>query len=79
MEPRIRERWLVETFKDYPNVRVFSQYEHRSDDYMHDPLIAETYRELRETVGHLDVIFSNTHDYDDYFENGCPKRNILSF
>lgn len=72
VEPRIRERWIVETFKDYPNIRVFSQYEHRSDDFMNDPLIGETYRELVDTVGHLDIIFSNTHEYDDYFAKWLP-------
>lgn len=72
VEPRIRERWMVETFKDFANIRVFSQYEHRSDEHMNDPLIGETYRELVETVGHIDVIFSNTHDYNEYFEKWLP-------
>lgn len=72
---RIRERWITEIYKDNPKVRVFSQYEHRSDypNYLNDPLVGETYKELLETIGgHLDVVFSNTHEYDEYFNKWLP-------
>lgn len=75
--PRQRERWLTEIFKNHPNIRVMAQYEHRSDQYLTDPLIQQTYDELRETTGHIDVIFSNTHDYDNYFQKWIPEAQHI--
>lgn len=79
VEPRVRERWIVETFREYSNIRVFSLYEHRSDEHMNDPLIEESYRELVEITGHVDIIFSNTHDYDDYFAKYLPGVEHVVF
>lgn len=78
VSPRIRERWLVEVFKDNPKVRVFSQYEHRSDYHLTDPQIQETYKDLIEQVGgHIDYIFSNTHEYDEYFSTWLPETTHI--
>ena len=79
ISPRLRERWITEIYKDNPQVRVFSQYEHRSENHMVDPLIAETYRELIEKCGHVDIIFSNTHEYDEYFAKWLPGVEHVVF
>lgn len=71
--PRVRERWLVETFKNDDKVRVFSQYEHRSPEHLTDPLLKITYDDLLNKIGgKIDVIFSNTHEYDNYFSTWLP-------
>lgn len=80
VDPRVREGWIAETLKPFPNIRVLSQFEHRSDQFMDDPLLVGTYRELLEMVGgHVDVIFSNTHEYDDYFARYLPDSEHVVF
>ncbi len=77
--PRVRERWITEIYKDNPRVRVFAQYEKRTPNHMTDPEIGVTYDKLRKTVGHVDVIFSNTHEYDDYFAKWLPEAEHIVF
>jgi len=80
VDPKVREAWIAESFKAFPNIRVLSQYEHRSPEHMNDPLIEETYRELKEAVGgHIDIIFSNTHEYDGYFAKYVPEAEHVVF
>jgi HTH-type transcriptional repressor of NAD biosynthesis genes len=77
---RIRERWLTEELKDFPNIRVLSQYEHRSPEHMSDPLIDKAYQQLlKEVGGKIDIIFSNTYEYDDYFTKYLPQSKHIVF
>lgn len=78
--PTDRTRWVTEALKDFPNIRVISQYEHRSDNHMNDPEIEQAYRELLATVGgRMDIIFSNTWDYDEYFRKYLPDSKHVVF
>lgn len=80
VEPRKRERWITEELKQFPNIRVTSQYERRSPEHMSDPSIAVTYNQLLEEVGgKIDIIFSNTHDYDEYFAKYLPQSKHVVF
>jgi HTH-type transcriptional repressor of NAD biosynthesis genes len=80
VSPKERVRWVTETLKDFPNIRVFGQYEHRSEEHMTDPLIEETYKDLLQIVGgKIDVIFSNTWEYDEYFKKYLPKSEHVVF
>lgn len=80
VDSRIRERWLTEELKNFPNIRVISQYEHRSEQHMTDPLIQETYKNLQKQVGgKIDIIFSNTHEYDEYFAKYLPQSKHVVF
>lgn len=79
ISPRLRERWITETYKNNPRVRVFTQYEHRSKEHLTDPLIQQTYQQLREKCGHVDIIFSNTHEYDTYFATWMPEAEHMVF
>jgi len=77
---RVREAWIAETLKPFPNIRVLSQFEHRTDNHMNDPLISDAYDELVGLVGgKIDIIFSNTHEYDDYFEKYLPSSEHVVF
>jgi HTH-type transcriptional repressor of NAD biosynthesis genes len=77
--PRVRERWLAEEFKDYPNIRVVSAYEHRSEDYMHDDTIFDAYAELQAQIGHIDVVFSGEDSYTEYFAKYLPEARHAVF
>lgn len=80
IDPRTREAWISETLKAFPNIRVLSQYERRTEAHMDDPLLVEQYAELAELVGgHIDVVFSNTHEYDDYFAKMLPNSEHIVF
>jgi HTH-type transcriptional repressor of NAD biosynthesis genes len=80
IDPRTREAWISETLKAFPNIRVISQYERRSEAHMSDPILVEKYAELETMVGgHIDVVFSNTHEYDDYFAKLLPKSEHIVF
>lgn len=73
IDPKERVAWLSEELRDYPNIHVLAQYEHRSDEHLTDPLCGETYKELTRMVGgKIDVVFSNTHEYDEYFNTWLP-------
>jgi HTH-type transcriptional repressor of NAD biosynthesis genes len=75
-----RARWVTEALKDFPNIRVLSQYEHRSDDHMTDPEIDVAYDELVKIVGgRIDTIFSNTWEYDAYFKKYLPDSKHVVF
>lgn len=80
VEHQVRERWLSEELKDFPNIRVTSYYEPRSDDYMNDDRIFEVYENLiKEIGGKVDVVFSNEEAYTEYYEKYVPnaKHHIL--
>jgi len=78
--PETREDWIRETLESYPNIRALSSYEHRSEAYMDDPVVTQGYIELTKAVGgHIDVIFSNTHDYDAYFSKYLPDSKHVVF
>lgn len=70
---RVRERWITKELKEFANIRVLSQYEKRSDDYMNNPAIEQSYKELLEQIGgKVDIVFSSEQQYDDYFEKYLP-------
>ena len=80
IDPRTREAWISETLKPFPNIRVLGQYEPRSEAHMTDSRVLETYSELKELVGgRIDIIFSNTHEYDDYFQRVLPESEHIVF
>lgn len=80
IDPRTREAWISEALKPFPNIRVISQYEHRTDAHMTDALLTEAYAELKNIVGgHIDIIFSNTHEYDAYFDKMLPESKHVVF
>ncbi|MGG0656919.1 multifunctional transcriptional regulator/nicotinamide-nucleotide adenylyltransferase/ribosylnicotinamide kinase NadR [Rummeliibacillus pycnus] len=79
---KVRERWISRELKDFPNIRVFSQYERRSDDYMNDPSILISYAELLEKVGgRIDMVFSSEFTYEEYFAKYLPesKHVVLDY
>ena len=77
--PHLRERWLAEEFKAFPNVRVVSAYEHRSADYMQDDSIFDAYAELQARIGHIDVVFSGEDGYGEYFAKYLPEAEVVTF
>lgn len=71
--PKQRERWITEELRDFKNIRVLSQYERRSDDYMNDPAVTESYQELLGKIGgRVDKVFSSETEYTPYFEKQLP-------
>lgn len=78
VSPAVRERWLAETLKPFPNIRVTSAYEHRSDDYMNDPSIWDSYRDLEARIGHIDVVFSGEAEYAPYFAKYMPQAENVA-
>lgn len=70
---RIRERWISRELRKFKNIRVLSQYEPRSDDYMNDPGVLDSTQELIEKCGgKIDLVFSSEHEYNAYFEKYFP-------
>ncbi|MEG0259107.1 MAG: multifunctional transcriptional regulator/nicotinamide-nucleotide adenylyltransferase/ribosylnicotinamide kinase NadR [Lysinibacillus sp.] len=70
---RVRERWITKELKGFKNIRVLSQYERRSNEYMNDPTIKQSYEELLNKIGGtIDVVFSSEKEYGDYFEKYLP-------
>lgn len=70
---RVRERWMTKELKEFKNIRVLSQYERRSDEYMNDTSIEQSYTELLNKIGgKIDIVFSSEKEYDDYFERYLP-------
>lgn len=77
---RVRERWITEELRAFKNIRVLSQYERRSDDYMNDETIADSYKELLHNIGgKVDMVFSSEPEYESYFEKYLPmaKHHIV--
>lgn len=73
VSPRIRERWITEELKNFKNIRVLSQYERRSDNYMNDDSIHISYQELLNRIGgRIDKVFSSEHEYTGYFKKYLP-------
>jgi len=71
---RVRERWISKELKEFPNIRVLSQYEKRSDDYMNDESVVKSNLELLEKVGgRIDICFSSEPEYEEYFNKVQPK------
>jgi len=77
--PVVRERWITETFKNNPKIRVLSHYEQRVPDPSQYPLLIPAYQQLEHTLGHIDIIFSNTHEYDNYFQTVIPQAEHIVF
>ena len=74
VDHRVRERWVTQTFKHMPNIRVLSNYERRSDDYLEDPSIIEANQELlRKVGGRIDIAFSSEAIYGYYFAMVLPN------
>lgn len=70
---RVRERWITKELKDFPNIRVLAHYERRSDDYMNDPTVMYSNKELIKKVGgKVDFVFSSEVIYEEYFEKYIP-------
>lgn len=70
---RIRERWITEELKEFANIRVLSHYEKRCEDYMTNPAVAESYKDLIVKIGgKVDLVFSSEIEYNDYFEKYLP-------
>lgn len=79
---RVRERWITKELKDFPNIRVLSHYERRSDDYMNDPTVMYSNKELIKKVGgKVDFVFSSEVIYEEYFEKYIPgaKHVVLDY
>lgn len=73
VDERVRERWITEELRDFPNIRVLAHYEKRCDDYMTNPLVAEAYKELLPKIGgKVDLVFSSESEYEEYFEKYLP-------
>lgn len=75
----VRESWIAEELKDFLNIRVISNYERKSDDYLNDNSIFDTNKVLIEAVGgRLDYVFSNKYDgYDPYFKKFLPDTQHI--
>lgn len=70
---RVRERWVTETLKEFPNIRVLSHYERRSENYMEDESLVENNQLLKEKVGgRIDYCFSSEPTYEEYFNKVLP-------
>lgn len=78
---RVRVRWITKELKDFPNIRVISNYERKTDDYLNDDSIFETNKVLLKAVGgRLDYVFSNEDDgYDPYFKKFLPNTQHIMF
>ena len=77
---RVRERWITKELKNFKNIRVLSQYEKRSDDYMNDDSIFDSHKELLSKIGgKVDVVFSSEPEYEEYFAKYLPqaKHHII--
>lgn len=74
MSSRDRERIISEELKDLPNIRVFSAYEKRSDDYMNDDSIFESaVNVINSCGGKIDIVFSSELEYGEYFAKYYPE------
>lgn len=68
MSPRERERIISRELRKFPNIRVFSQYERRTDDYMNDETVSISCSSIIEICGgKIDYVFSSEHEYESYF------------
>lgn len=72
---RIRERWLTEVFRDYPNIRVLSFPERRSDEYLTDPIVYRQYRELEALIGTVSTVFTSDSIYTEYLARVLPQAD----
>jgi HTH-type transcriptional regulator, transcriptional repressor of NAD biosynthesis genes len=71
---RERERMISRELRDLPNIRVFSQYEPRTDDYMIDERVGVSTQSIIATCGgKVDVVFSSEVEYESYFAQYFPK------
>ena len=71
--PRIRERWITEELKNFKNIRVLTQYERRSQNYMKDDSIYDSYQDLLKRIGgRIDKVFSSEPEYTPYFNKYLP-------
>lgn len=78
MSSRDRERIISEELKNLPNIRVFSAYEKRSDDYMNDNSIFASAQYVIDTCGgKIDVVFSSEREYDEYFNKYYPESEHI--
>lgn len=74
VDNKTREKWVSEAVKDFPNIRVLSKYERRSDDYMNDESVVQSNLELLEAVGgKIDICFSSEPSYEEYFAKVQPN------
>lgn len=80
VDSRTRERWITKELKGFKNIRVLSHYEKRTDDYMNDKDVAESYKELLLKIGgKVDVVFSSETEYEEYFAKYLPmaKHHVI--
>lgn len=80
VDSRTRERWITKELKEFKNIRVLAHYEKRTDNYMNDKDVAESYKELLLKIGgKVDVVFSSEHEYEDYFAKYLPmaKHHVI--
>lgn len=78
MSSRVRERIISEELKNLPNIRVFSAYEKRSDDYMNDNSIFASAQYVIDTCGgKIDVVFSSEEEYEPYFAKYYPESEHI--
>ena len=79
---RERERMISRELRRLPNIRVFSQYEPRTDHYMQDERVSISNQQLINTCGgRVDVVFSSEHAYESYFNKYFPnsKHVVLDY
>ena len=71
---RERERIISRELRELSNIRVFSQYEPRSNYFMNDERVAISNQSLIETCGGtVDVVFSSEVEYESYFNKYLPN------
>lgn len=74
---RVRERWITEELKSFPNIRVLSDYEPRSENYMEDSRLENIYQALDSRLGGIDKVFSNDETYSGYFRRYLPEASHI--
>lgn len=71
---RERERMISRELRHLPNIRVFSQYEPRTPDYMNDERVRTSNQSIIDTCGgKVDVVFSSELEYESYFNQYFPN------
>ena len=71
---RERERMISRELRRLPNIRVFSQYEPRTANYMHDERVRASTQSIINTCGgKVDVVFSSEFEYEGYFNQYFPN------
>lgn len=78
MTARERERIISRELRNFPNIRVFSQRERRSEDYMNDYYVTlATQSIIKRCGGKIDYVFSSENEYEPYFNKYYPNSKHI--